>query len=166
MTPFSSTAAQKNTPLSTILQQENTCLAQVLELLTQESDAILNRDTIAMGSLLDKKTHLLSKLDQLDKQRQSFFEQSSGKIYSKQNFSLFIKHQPSATLTSIWDEIKLQLSQCKKQNEINGRVISIRKENTEQILQVLLGRPADNPQTYSHLGKNQLQKRSALYTSV
>ena len=166
MTPFLSTAQQNDIPLSTILQQENSCLSQILELLTQESEAILNLETELMGSLLDKKTHLLSKLDQIDKKRQSFFEHSSGKTYNKEDFSLFIKHQPSQTLLSIWQDIKQQLSQCKKQNEINGRVISIRKENTEQILQILSGRPANKPQTYSHLGQTQLQKRSALYTSV
>lgn len=165
MTPFLSSTKNDN-PLYTILQQENSCLNQVLELLTQESKAILSRDTTKMGSLLDKKTHLLSKLEQLDKQRQNFFEKTSGKTYNKQEFAHFIKQQLSQTLVAIWKEVKNQLSECKKQNEINGRVISIRKENTEQILQILLGRPGSTPQTYSHLGQTQLQKRSALYTSV
>lgn len=166
MTPFTSAAQKNKTSLYTILQQENTCLSQVLKLLNQENDAILSRETSIMGSLLDKKTHLLSKLEQLDKQRQSFFEHTSGKAYNKQEFSHFIKQQVSQALISIWQEVKQQLSECKKQNEINGRVISIRKENTEQILQILLGRPKSAPPTYSHLGQTQLQKRSALYTSV
>jgi len=119
-----------------------------------------------MGSLLDKKTHLLSKLEQLEKQRQSFFEQYTSRPYKQRDFSLFIQHQASEKLNSIWQIIKEQLSECKKQNAINGRVISIRKQNTEQVLQLLLGQPASNLQTYSHLGQTSLQKRSALYTSV
>ena len=166
MSPFLSSTQKNDTSLYTILQQENSCLNQVLELLTLENEAILSRVTSKMGSLLDKKTHLLSKLEQLDKQRQNFFELTSGKTYDMQKFSHFIKQQVSRTLVSIWQEVKHQLSECKKQNEINGRVISIHKENTEQILQILLGRPNNTAQTYSHLGQKKLQKRSALYTSV
>ncbi|MCU7835691.1 MAG: flagellar protein FlgN [gamma proteobacterium symbiont of Taylorina sp.] len=175
MTPFLSTT-QANTIeknnfssdalLHSILQQEYNCLNQILQILCEENIAIVNRETNVMGSLLDKKTHLLSKLDQLDKQRQHFFEQASEQPYNTQGFSLFIQQQTSEELITLWQEIKIQLSQCRKQNEISGRVINIRKENTEQILQLLLGRPANNLQTYSHLGQTAQQKRSALYTSV
>ena len=102
----------------------------------------------------------------MDKQRQTFFEQQTGISYSNTNFSHFINQHPSLLIQNIWQSIKTQLPECKKQNEVNGKMIHIQKENTDQILQILLGRPQNNAQTYSHLGQTKLQKRSAMYTAV
>lgn len=175
MNPFLSSTPSVQAPedshltekvLMNILDQEKLCLEQVIQLLKTENAAILERDTSAMGSLLDKKLPLLSKLEQLDKQRQQFFEQQTSLPYNQQDFSRFIEQHPSASIRSLWQVIKEQLPECKKQNELNGKIISIRQNNTEQVLQILLGRPMNNDQTYSHLGQTHQQKRSALYTAV
>ena len=182
MTPFQS-AVQKNTieqdrpsaqarlspeeqELAAVLEQENLCLSRVVHLLKTENDAIAVRDTETMGTLLDKKIPLLSNLEQLEKQRQNYFEKKNHLAYSSRHFTQYIEQQSSELISTLWNQIKQQLSQCKKQNELNGRMITIRKDNTEQILQILLGRPMNNAQTYSHLGQTHLQKRSALYTAV
>ncbi len=170
MTPFSSQASsEKLMPienLTHILEQEQQCLEQVIHLLITENTAILERKIETIDNLLDKKLILLSKLEQLDKQRQLFFEQQTGFSYNHTDFSHFIEQQPKQSIQDIWKSITVKLPECKKQNELNGRMITIRKENTDQILQILLGRPQNTPQTYSHLGQTSLQKRSALYTAV
>ena len=174
MPPIHSTARQQTLEqdalekeqLNTILEQENTCLSQIVHLLKIEHKAIIDRDTSTMGSLLDKKSPLLSKLEQLDKQRQGFYEKINRLAYTNKNFTRYIELQSSERVSTHWKQIKQQLSQCKKQNELNGRMINLRKNNTEQILQILLGHPMNNTQTYSHLGQTHLQKRSALYTAV
>lgn len=157
--------------LTDILEQEQQCLEQLIQLLKTENTAILEREVNSINHLLDKKLILLSKLDQLDKQRQYFFEQQTGISYSHSNFSHFIKQYPSKTIQTMWKTVKVKLPECKKQNELNGRMINIQKENTDQILQILLGHPVDNTQTYSHLGQTSLKKpglkkQSALYTEV
>ena len=152
--------------LTAILVQQELCLSQVIELLKTENTAILEHDVESMNILLDKKLMQLSKLDQLDKQRQSFFEKHTGISYSHSSFSVFIKQHPSQDIQDIWQTIKCKLPECKKQNELNGKMINIRKDNTDKILQILLGRPKNTPPTYSHLGQTNLQKRSALYTAV
>ncbi|MCK5647728.1 MAG: flagellar protein FlgN, partial [Gammaproteobacteria bacterium] len=141
-------------------------LEQVIQLLKIENTAILERDIKSIDSLLDKKLMFLSKLEQLDKQRQHFFEQQTGMSYNHPDFSHFIKQHPSQSIQNSWQAVKVKLPECKKQNELNGRMINIRKENSEQILQILLGHPLNNTQTYSHSGQTSLQKRSALYTEV
>lgn len=174
MPPIHSTAQQhtlqqhalEKEQLKTILEQENTCLSQIVHLLKIEHKAIIDRDTPTMGALLDKKSPLLSKLEQLDKQRQDFYEKTNRLAYTNKNFTRYIEQQSSELISICWKQIKQQLSLCKKQNELNGRMINIRKNNTEQILQILLGHPINNTQTYSHLGQTHLQKRSALYTAV
>lgn len=152
--------------LSGILEQEQQCLEQIIQLLITESTAIVERNTILLDSLLDKKIMLLSKLEQQDKQRQLFFEQQTDMPYNHSDFSHFISQYPSESIKSIWHSVKTQLPECKKQNELNGRMINIRKENTEQILQILIGRPLNPTQTYSHLGQTRQQKQSTLYTST
>ena len=168
--PSPQSSKQQNTSiekeLTSILQQEQQCLEQIIQILTTENSAILERETTSLDSLLDKKLILLSQLEQLEKQRQNFFEQQTGISYKHSDFSHFIKQHPSQDIQDLWQMIKVKLPECKKQNELNGRMINIRKENTEQILQILLGRPQNTPQTYSHLGQTSLQKRSALYTAV
>ncbi|MDX2502925.1 MAG: flagellar protein FlgN [Gammaproteobacteria bacterium] len=179
MNPFFSTTQSAQKPevlpqqdnslekaLLSILEQEKYCLDQVNQLLKTENEAISQRDTAAMGSLLDKKLPLLSKLEQLDIQRQHYFEQQTGLSYNKQKFSAFIEHHPLDYIPTLWQTIKEQLSECKKQNELIGHIISIRQNNTEQILQILLGRTVNSSQTYSHMGQTSQQKKSALYTAV
>jgi len=152
--------------LTDILEQEQQCLVQVIELLKVEHEAIIQRDIKNMGCLLDKKLPLLSQLEQLDNQRQQVFQQLTGIAYNNEAFSQFIEQHPSNTIQQLWQAIRIKLPECKTQNELNGRIISIRQNNTEQILQILLGKPVNNAQTYSHLGQTSQQKRSALYTAV
>ena len=175
MTPFLSAdkqaqATTADSPsaqeLYNILHQELQCLQQVIAVLETENTAILEHEIKAIDHLLDKKLILLSKLDQLDKQRQQLFAQQTGISYSHYDFSHYISQYPDENIHSCWQAIKHLLPECKKQNELNGRMIAIRKENTEQILQILVGRPVNTPQTYSHSGQTQQQKRAALYTSV
>ena len=174
MIPFNATqsAAIKTTsssseqPLIHSLQQQNQCLEQIIELLKIENEAIVQSDTEHMGKLLDKKLPLLSQLDQYDQERRQAFQQLSGQTYGDQAFSDFIEQHTSGIIQDLWQAIKLKLPECKDQNELNGRIISMRQKNTEQILQILSGRPANTSQTYSHLGQTSQQKRSALYTSV
>ncbi|MCW8931224.1 MAG: flagellar protein FlgN [Gammaproteobacteria bacterium] len=158
--------AQTEKKLAEILEQEEQCLEQVIQLLKTENTAIVERDIQVIDHLLDKKLMLLSKLEQLDKQRQHIFEQLSGISYSNNNFSHFMKQHPSQEIQQIWQQVKAKLPECKQQNEINGRMINIRKDNTDQVLQILSGRPQNNPQTYSNLGQTSLQKRNALYTEA
>ncbi len=165
-TKESSTESSIEEALTKTLEQEQLCLEQVIQLLKTEHKAIVERDIELMGDLLDKKLPLLSKLEQLDKQRQHHFKQQSGLSYHDIAFSHFIEHQASQSIQTIWYTVKEKLPECKTQNELNGRIININKNNTEQILQILLGRPANNSQTYSHLGQTNMQKRSALYTSA
>ncbi|MCU7940330.1 MAG: flagellar protein FlgN [gamma proteobacterium symbiont of Bathyaustriella thionipta] len=177
MNPFISTQTSKDSlseqnkasiesTLKNILVQEQHCLDLIIQLLKTENQAIVDRDIKSMGHLLDKKLPLLSKLGQLDKQRQQFFEQQTGHAYHPNAFSRFIEQYPSEDIQIIWHTIKEKLPECKTQNELNGRIINIKKNNTEKILQILLGRPANSTPTYSHLGQTNMQKRSALYTAV
>lgn len=152
--------------LAKILEQEHLCLEQVIQLLKTENTAIIERDIESMGHLLDKKLPLLSKIEQLDQQRQQYFEQQSGLSYQHSAFTHFIEQYSSQATHAMWHTIKEKLSECKTQNELNGRIISIKKDNTEQILQILLGHPAHSTPTYSHLGQTKMQKQSALYTAV
>ena len=175
MNPFNSSVSANTTQndnssvdkiLADILAQEQQYLIQIMELLKVENEAIIQRDTENMGCLLDQKLPLLSKLEQLDNQRQQLFQQITGISYADKEFSRFIEQHPSKTIQQLWQAIKIKLPECKKQNELNGRIISIRQNNTDQILQILLGNPVNNAQTYSPLGQTSQQKRSALYTAV
>jgi flagella synthesis protein FlgN len=176
MTPFLSTANQAQTTsidsatleasLVKTLEHEHRILDQLTGLLQQEHQAILDRDTETLGSIMDKKLPLLSQLEQFDQQRQSIYQSLTQQVYTNELFSQFISTQPSETLQSLWQAIKIKLPECKTQNEVNGRMISIRQQNTEQILQILTGRPANKTQTYSHLGKTSQQRKAALYTQV
>ncbi len=153
--------------LDKILKQELACLEQAIILLQSESTAIIERDVDTMGHVLDKKLPLLSQLEQLDQQRQAFFVQHSDQTsYQHSAFTQYIKQQALESSRQTWYTIKQRLPECKQQNDLNGRIIQIKKDNTENILQILLGRPVNNTPTYSHLGQTNLQKRSALYTAV
>jgi len=153
--------------LSDVLTQEKDCLEQLNSLLAIENKMIAERNIKEMDHLLDQKLPLLSKLEQQDKQRQQIFAQHTGLSYEHTAFSVFIEQYPAQTIQQLWHSIKKLLTECKKQNELNGRIITVKKDNTEKLLQILLGKPANQTSsTYSNLGQTNLQKRSALYTSV
>ncbi len=159
-------SSQDEQLLLDILNEEHLCLLQVTELLSREHDAIVHHDTEQMGHLLDKKLPLLSQLEQWDQQRQQYFHQLTGFPYHDSDFARYISEQASEPVQRLWELITAQLPECKTQNELNGRIISMQKKNTEQILQILTGQSANITQTYSHLGQTSQQKKAALYTSV
>ncbi len=156
----------KDQNLSAILEQEQLYLEQVIQLLETENTAIAERKIEQIDSLLDKKLMLLSKLEQQDKQRQNYFEQQTGIAYNHFDFSHYISQHPSQRIQNSWLAVKTKLPECQELNELNGRMIAIRKKNTEQILQILSGQPANNSQTYSHLGQAHSKNKTALYNTA
>ena len=148
-----------------IIQQELNCLLQLDKLMALEYEAIKHSRADDLSRLLEQKNPLIIHLQELDKKRNHVLICNSMTPTLKV-FNELIENSSSELLKNNWKELKEQLSQCKNNNELNGRLIHMRKNNNESILKILLGNRHVSSETYSSSGRTGVYSRSGLSAVV
>ena len=144
-----------------LIRQELACIDQLNQLIEQESQAISRADTDCLHQILQQKQPLIIHLQQLDKQRQEIMT-CQGVAPSAENFEQLIDNATNSRLPSMWLELKAALKQCKRNNEVNGKMIFMKKNNIERLLRVLLGNWQTQGQTYNPAGTANSYSKSGL----
>ncbi len=148
-----------------IIQQELSCLQQLEQLMAQEHEAIKYSRADDLSSLLEKKNPLIIHLQELDKKRNHVLI-CNNMTPTLKAFNALIEKSASESLQNSWNQLKEQLSHCKNDNELNGRLIHMRKNNNESILKILLGQRQVSSETYSASGRTGVYSKSALSAVV
>ncbi|MFK5985827.1 MAG: flagellar protein FlgN [Pseudomonadota bacterium] len=151
--------------LNQIIIQELNCLQKLDELMSLEHEAIKQSKAEELGSLIEQKKPLIIYLQELDKKRNQVLICNSITPTLKV-FNKLINESDSEPLQNNWQQLKKQLAQCKSNNELNGRLIHMRKSNNENILKILLGNRHMSSDTYSATGKTGVYSRSGLSAVV
>jgi flagellar biosynthesis/type III secretory pathway chaperone len=119
-----------------ILQRELSQLAQLEAVLRLENEALKQRDTDAIEKNSSEKQSLIASIETLGKQRLALL-QAAGKGTDKDSVLAFVNTEPK--LQERWDELEAILQRCQKQNQVNGMVLETSRQQTQQILGILLG---------------------------
>lgn len=121
-----------------VLRQEAEEVERLLEALNREHEVLLSRDTDAISAVVAEKEEALGRLNALAGQRKALLKQA-GYSDDKAGFSAFLESDSSGTMTELWHSLEEGLRACQQQNQINGMMLESSRQQTEQMLQLLLG---------------------------
>lgn len=114
-------------------------LAVVLE---QERDALVQRDMTALHTVIAEKDQIIGMLARVERSRDAMVEDA----LRQPHFSL----QQRERLTTLQHDIRRQISACRDQNQVNGRLVQRARHSVAEILQVITGN--DRAETYTANG--------------
>jgi len=127
--------------LSTMLRRHIDQVTTLSELLLQEYTALRDSQAEEIVQLAQEKSVLLMALKDLEIEQQQFLRSV---LVSDENVQLAtaiekIAPQNPQALLSLNEELKKLAKQCHKQNQINGIVIGLRQQFTDNSLAILRG---------------------------
>jgi len=128
-----------------VLDQIAASSTELLQCLIKEHDALSLNQLEKLVPLSEQKQQLVTRLDQLDQQRQAASNQTTD------NQSGFINYLNSldSKLASYWRSVTKTIEKCQRQNEVNGRLLNRRNSLTRETLEIYTGRKLGNEHTYS-----------------
>jgi len=151
--------------IESIVNQELDCIEKLLPLFSEEYNAIKTSNTEKLNVTIESKKPLIMHLQVLD-QKRSHVLTCNGITPTQKAFNELIGRVNSASLNEAWSNLRAKLAECKKSNELNGRLIHMRKNNNDSILKILLGNRQATNETYSSAGKTGLYSRTGLSAVV
>ena len=132
-----------------VLEQIAFSTSELLQCLIKEHDALSLGELDKLVPLSEQKQQLVTRLDQLDQQRQASCNQSS--------FTDYLNNLDSKLL-SYWRSVTKSIEKCQQQNEVNGRILSRQNTLARETLEIFTGRKLSDNNTY---GANGLQSGNA-----
>ncbi len=147
--------------LQQIITQQIQYLQQIQPLMQEEREAISQADVDSLNQILEKKQPLIIHLQQLDKQREQLLI-CEGMQPDAETFRQLIAQSDNTSLKQQWQQLLELLKRCKHENEVNGRLIFMKKHNVDALLKVLLGNWQTTSQTYSAMGQTESSSRSGI----
>ena len=129
--------------ISNLIQQETDLYTRLLGTLNDENQALCNNDFETVHTLTSTKQQIVDTLSSLAQQRESLLQQA-GFSKNKSGITAFIKAS-GGLLERAWQALMTKVSECSRQNEINGIMISTASRHTLNALSILRGQqPGDN----------------------
>jgi len=148
-----------------LVSQELVCLSKLDELLSKEHLAIKNSNHDSLKQHLALKEPYIAQLQQLEQQRNHVMI-CHGLAPTVDAFNDLLKRIDSPELDARWELVKTQLEECKLHNEVNGRLINMRRNTNESILKILLGNRHISNNTYGANGLKGATVRTGLSFAV
>ncbi|WP_028116665.1 flagellar export chaperone FlgN [Ferrimonas senticii] len=132
-------------PLENLLTQQLGRLTQLLELLVQETDALLNRDVMAIEQLLKRKMTLLDEIKLAD----------IG-IGRHADLAQLTDHPQQAALLA---QCRGKLAECQQHNQHNQKQAEIVAASMARLQQLLQSTSHHNALTYTDVGGTHVGRR-------
>ena len=85
---------------------------------------------------------------------------------TKEAFKKLLEHLGDLELIKAWEKLRSLMKSCKLHNEVNGRLLNIRRHSNETILKLLLGNRHMGGETYSAAGRTGSYTRTGLSAVV
>lgn len=136
--------------LAAMLANEADVVERFVQLLQQEQAALKDGQTDALPVLADAKAPLTVELNELAVRRNQFLV-SQGLQADKAGVESLLQQHPSSPLASGWERMRAAVSAARELNELNGQLINMRLQYTQQALHTLM---ASQRQTEQFYGKN------------
>jgi flagellar biosynthesis/type III secretory pathway chaperone len=133
--------------INELIQQEISLSNRLLENLLSENQALSSNDHEVIQGLLANKQQIIGTLESLGKQRELVLKKT-GFSGDKNGMKKLIKQSGDTSnclLGQNWRQLMAIVSECQRQNEINGIIINASSRYTTYALSILKGQqPGDN----------------------
>ena len=120
------------------LSQQQEFIHALQAVLDEETDCLKEKNFSQLTAIISKKQQLLTSITELDK---SLATPASQKIIIEDN-----------DLTAIKSNIEQKLTECKKSNDINGKIIELSMKSNKHLMQIMKQVTGKNSVTYDRKG--------------
>ena len=151
-------AANTVNQLEKILQHQFETASQLFTVIKKEHEALKENALENIVSLAEQKSRLTAELDQAYQQQQQLYPATD---YTTLNEAFHNEPRISALLAKCRDILK----QCETWNQINGRLIMLARQFSQEALAVLTG-TTGQAAVYSRNGKTENAELSRSHTKV
>ncbi len=136
------------------IRRQLTAFSELSLVLEEEHRALVSRDPSALSQIAGKRTSLLSQIENFDKTMAALLQALRAPASRAGIESLLETLAPTNRTRATRDFAALReiAEKCRDQNEVNGRIIAQSQRTTQQLLRILRGNIASNPDTYSSSG--------------
>jgi flagellar biosynthesis/type III secretory pathway chaperone len=138
-----------------LLNHEIQLANALVEAMRLEQSALETTQPEQLGQINDQKIAIVDKLEQASKKRSQFLLAVSRAVTQSERLQQFIDGQSAATreqLENHLDQLEQQLTLCKEQNLINGKIIAMSQRRVARNLSILKG-VDKNSVTYNPKGE-------------
>jgi len=149
--------------LNTLLQQQIEISGRFLDLILQERTFLAENRIDEFTQLTPNKLGIIDELTKKDIEIMALLQQIGAENPTQHNSDLLKSLDPDNQfqLQSLWDAVKLTAEKCQRENQINAKIVDTCQAQTEQVLDILLGRNSKD-QTYEASGKTSRQTGSTI----
>lgn len=152
MTTFTATQLKQN------VQHDLLTCESLLELLSQEQEALKKRDVEKVSGILDEKVPLLERLEASAQLRQ-VWANSTNHPNNEEGWASLITELGASDIKSEWQKLKSLYAEVREQNEVNGKLLSRHQATVSRLLDVMRGKTA-SPNLYTASGYSSSQAQS------
>lgn len=133
--------------LVNVLNDETLVTTQLLELLRQEYAVLKTRNVADLEKLTGEKQTCMERLQQLTERMTSHLRQRGFGTDAAGMEAYIASQEPPARqrLQTSWETLRDMATQARRQNEVNGAIITASRSHVEQALALLRG---PDPQNY------------------
>lgn len=135
----------------------HTCTT-LLSLLKQEREALKSRNVDTLEALLTQKADALLSLDNSAKKRTQW-AQKANITPSNHGWKQLLSALNKPDIVVNWAQLKSLTLECKKSNEINGKLLSRNKKTLSRLLDVMRGK-SENTTLYNAYGSSSANNSS------
>lgn len=122
----------------------------LLSLFLKERDTLKARDAEQLDIIIQEKTTLLSQLENSAKLRTQWSRaHAAGTL--EQSWEGMIDELRDTDLKQKWERLKTLFAECKKENEVNGRLLARNQQVFGRLLEIVRGQ-TQAPSLYSAKG--------------
>ena len=134
-----------------ILNHYDQQLENLIKLLHEEHESLRTRDIACLEKCTKNKHKLLQQLETLESKRKQLNKQLLDQIKDGST-----NDPTSQEIIDLNNRIQLLLDNCRHQNEINGAIIEISRQFSQQLLGIMFGAPPSES-IYNSAGQNATQ---------
>lgn len=138
--------------LAGLLAEELSEASRLQDILQREFTALGGDDPEQIGAISKEKLAQMQRLAQQLSKRDSFLKEIGLPNGTEGTDRLLRGLPPDGKLAKQWAELRKSGEQLKKQNEINGNIVTVSQRQVRQALDVLSGKTG-SPQTYGREGE-------------
>lgn len=126
-----------NIPLASLLDAEAEAIGQFITLLQQEQTALQEGKTDDLPAIADTKAPLTIHLNELAIRRNQALAMA-GLPPDREGIQAWLQRYPSVEMNSAWEKLHNAIAEARELNELNGKLITLRMQYTNQALSALL----------------------------
>ncbi len=138
----------------TLLEQQIAVTGDLVSTLQTEYNILKKVDTGDLASLSQQKQSLIDQLETLSQQWLGLLLDDQTEITAEGIRAHLQAADPdnSLRLLPLWEQLGQLARECQRQNQVNGAVLVVRQQATQQALDILRGMPPEGQASYGPQG--------------